>query len=151
MSKISTVYDAFLTHLGTLFPSKTYIPNPYSIEDNKTPYLIDGYGLRIDDETDTAQQFNYFSSAHTFTVIFTRELKRMESDSQPVHVVAKLLKEDVFTLKKESYDGNVISDDIDKVDYSTVSGINFILTDNNSFMSIEASFLVVINEQAVNC
>jgi hypothetical protein len=151
MSKVSDVYDDFLAALGDLFPSKTYISNPYSLEDNKYPFLIDGYGLRVDDESDNAAVFNFFNTSHTFTVILTRELKRMESDSVPVHDVVKLLKEDVFSLKTALYNSADISSDIELINFGTVSGVNFLLTDNNSFMSIEASFLVVINEQAANC
>ena len=74
----------------------------------------------------------------------------MEVDSSPVHIAVKALKEDAYLLKKELYDGNNIHDDIDKIDFLNTSGIQPI-EGNNNFLSIEVSFSVVINEQAINC
>lgn len=153
MSNLTTVYDAFLARLVTLFPAKTYIPNPYSLEDNIISHLRDGYGLRVDEETDTNTQFNFFTGIHSFTVILTRELIRTENDVDAVHTVVKLLKEDVFALKLSLYDNDTLTSPKvhDKIDFGSVSGINFIITDNNNFLSIEATFLIQLREQAANC
>lgn len=153
MSKFSDAYDAIKGQLIDLFPGKTYIPNPYSLEDNIDRFLLNGVGLRVDEESDVNSQFNFFTSSHAFTVIFTRELKRLESDVDPVHEVVKLLKEDVFSLKKEFYDsGNItLPADIDLINFGATSGVTTFLVGNNSFLSIESTLLVVIREQATNC
>lgn len=153
MSKFSTAYDAIKSKLEAVFIGKTYIPNAYSLEDNAIGFLRNGYGVRLDEETDVASQFNYFTTRHAFTVLFTRELVRIESDLDPLHAVVKALKEDVFTLKKEFYDsGNLlVPTDIDLIDFQGVSGVTTFLAGNNSFMSIECTLSVMIREQATNC
>lgn len=154
MSKISLAYDSFMDKLEELFPNKTYIPNPYSIEDNKHNFLVDGYGLKMDGETSILGRFNFDNTSHVFTVVFSKEVLRMDSDSTPVHDSVKSLKEDVFTLKKEIYDSgtlNATSGAIDVISFSSTSPISFTIGDLNNYISIEASFSVVISEQASNC
>lgn len=154
MSNFNEVYDAIIEKLKELFPTKQRIPNPYSLEDNAVFVFVDGYGIRIDEESPFVGQFNFDATNHNVTIILTRELIRKENDYEAVDAVVKLLKDDALTLKKEFYDKGSLGIDTNKLDlinFSQSSAISFFFGDKNKYMSMEVSFTIAISEQATNC
>lgn len=148
MSNVSTVYDRILTELNTLFPAKTRIPYPYSLVDNQSQFLIDGYGLKIGSGGYEQLEYCSFTANRTISIVVTREAFRLDSNVVAVDDIVKLLLEDIHTIQKNLYEldaTNGNSNEIIKVDIGAVSGVQEITT-NTKFLSMEAEFNFLITD-----
>lgn len=149
MSKISTVYDALLVELASLFPDKTRIPYAYSLPDNNARFLIDGYGLTIGSSTFEPFEFCDFMNIRDVSVVFTKEVFRTDSDSAIIDDISKSLLENVYEVQKLFYSYNELNvpNDIAKVDIGSVSAIEEVLAGKQSFLSMTATFNFYIIEK----
>ena len=149
MSKVSTIYDQLIgTTIPTLLPNHTRVPNPYSLEDNSDNFLRQGWGLKIGTSTPAESEFKSFNNERTFTIVLTREIIRLDSDSETIDTAVKLLLEDVFELQKRllNPDQITIESDVELIDISNVSGVEFVQGDKFNFAAMEADFLINIRE-----
>lgn len=148
MSKISTVYDAILVELASIFPNKTRIPYPYSLPDNNARFLIDGYGLSIGSSSFEQFEFCNFMNSREVTVVVTREVFRTDSDSAVIDDITKALLEDIYDVQKLFYSYNELNvpNDIAKVDIGSVSAVEEVISGKQSFLSMTASFQFFIVE-----
>jgi hypothetical protein len=149
MSKVSTIYDALLTELESLFPDKTRIPYAYSLPDNNARFLSDGYGLIIGSSSFEPFEFCDFMNIRDVSVVFTKEVFRTDSNSDVIDDITKLLLENVYEVQKLFYSYNELNvpNDIAKVDIGSVSGIEEVLTGKQSFLSMNATFQFYIIEK----
>ena len=146
MSKISNVYDYYVTRLAALFPSKTRIPNPYSLEDNSFQFLRDGYGLKINGHNIARLDFKSIAQAYDFSVVFCLEAIRMEHNETSYDDIVKQLNEDTFTLRKDFYDIDNDNADIDQINLSGTDPVGFFITGKNNFLFIETTITTNISE-----
>lgn len=148
MSKISTVYDALITELEALFPSKTRIPYAYSLADNNARFLINGYGLTVGSSNFEQFEFCNFMNARDITVVVTKEVFRTDSDAQVIDDITKDLLEDIYEVQKLFYSYNELNvpNDIAKVDIGSVSAVEEVTSGKQSFLSMAASFQFLIIE-----
>jgi hypothetical protein len=148
MSKISTTHDAILSNLAALYPTKSRIPNPYSLSDNNKRFLTNGYGLRVESADFQEFEFCNFVVQRVFTVVLTKEIFRLDSDTGVTDVAVKELLEDVYEVQKLFYSYNElgIEASILKVDIGSVSAIETFLGDKQNFLSMTASFNFQIRE-----
>jgi len=153
MTKITTVYNYFTTNLPTIFPSKTRIPNGYSLADNSIHFLKDGYGLKTEGHFPNTQQLNFIVQQYSFKIVLCREILRMESDFDPMDTAVKQIEEDTFTAREFFYDidCNAIPDEVDRITLGPTDPIGFLIAGNNNFIFVETSILVSIREQYANC
>lgn len=148
MSKVTAVYDAILTELASLFPSKTRIPYSYSLADNNARFLMDGYGLNIGPSSFEPFEFCNFMNSREVSVVITREVFRTDSDSSVIDDITKSLLEDIYDVQKLFYSYNELNvpNDIAKVDLGSVSAVEEVLSGKQSFLSMTASFQFFIIE-----
>lgn len=149
MSKVSTIYDQLVdVTIPAVLPNHTRIPNAYSLEDNSDNFTRQGWGLRVGTSTPAESEFKAFNNERTFTIVLTREIIRLDSDSDTVDTAVKLLLEDVYELQKRllNPDQIAIESDVEQIDISNVSGIEFVTGDKFNFAAIEADFLINIRE-----
>jgi len=148
MSKVSTIYDACLTTLATLFSTKTRIPNPYSLPDNHQPLLVNGYGLRVDSSTQVSGEFCNFVTDRTFTIIVTRELIKLDSKQDGFDTVIKNLLEDVYTIQKRFYNVDTLglTNTIDNVVLASTSNVLEVNSGKFNFLAVEVPVIVTIRE-----
>lgn len=148
MTKISEVYDAVLNELATLYPSKTKIPNPYSLEDNQQQFLRDGYGLTVEGNSRVEGEFKSISLEYSMTVIVTKEIVRTDSDDQLIDVTTKELLEDIFAGQKRFFqvDELGISDKIRIMDLGSSATYETFVAGNNNFISGSYELLIQIKE-----
>lgn len=150
MSNISTTYDAIIARLAVLFPTKLRIPNAYSETDNAVNFLRDGYCLRYDGDALNPGQFNTISADHTFTVVFTRELLRLDSEVTKFDTIVKDLLESASYMKKDFYDAEGITTKFgggaERVTPLNTSAITQVYGEKNNFFKLEVSFSIIINE-----
>lgn len=148
MSNVSTVHDAILTRLASLFASKTRLPNAYAETDNHEHYLRDGYALRYDGESLASGQFNTIVNQHDFTIIFTRELVRVDADVAEFDVVVKALLEDVATTRKDFYEVDGLGTTaVERITPNSTSAITQVYGGKNNFFKIETGFAMNIKEE----
>lgn len=146
MTKVSTVYDYYITQLTSLFPSKERIPNPYSLEDNSFPFLRDSWGLRLGGHTLVRNEFCKISQSYNFIVVLCREVLRTDHNSTTFDTVAKNLSEDIFTVREFFYDVDNMNSNIDRIDLGATDAISSFVAGKNNFLFIESVIGTVIRE-----
>lgn len=148
MSKISTVYDAILSELETLYSDKTRIPYSYSLTDNNARFLINGYGLTVGASSFQELEFCSFMNSRELNVILTKEVFRTDSDVDVIDGITKALLEDVYKVQKLFYSYNELGVEasIAKVDLGGVSSVEEVNSGKQSFLSMTASFNFYILE-----
>lgn len=146
MSKISTAYDYFVTQLGTLFSTKSRLPNPYSLEDNSAHMLKDSYGIKVGSHNFFNADFSTISHQYNITIVFCREVIRMDHNVTTFDTVSKNLSEDAFTLREFFYDTDNLNSTIDKIDLGTTDPIGFFVSGKNNFLFTETTISTLIRE-----
>jgi hypothetical protein len=148
MSKVTAVYDALVQELETLYPNKTRIPYPYSLQDNNLRFLIDGYGMTIGSSTFEQFEFCNFMNARDVSVVITKEVFRTDSDAHVIDDITKSLLEDIYEVQKLFYSYNELGvpNDIAKVEIGSVSEVEEVISGKQSFLSMTASFQFFIIE-----
>jgi hypothetical protein len=153
MSKITTVYDYVVSSMATLFPSKTIIPNAYSIQDNSDNFLRDGYGVKTQGHFVAKDDVNFIVQEYNFRLLFCREVIRLDSDTTVFNTETKAIEEDVFSARSFFYDIDLNGSpgNIDQMFLGATDPIAFLQSDKNNFIFVETSLLIRIREQVVNC
>ena len=148
-SKITDVYNRIIVVLDTLFPSKTRIPYPYSIERNNSRLMIDGYGLLVGSSTFEELEWCGFLNSRSIGVVFTRSLFKVDSSTLETDNLIKAMLEDVYTVQESFYNYNEldIPAKIARVDITDVSEPEEVNAENSSFLSMTANFNFFIYEK----
>jgi hypothetical protein len=154
MSKISTVYDTLLATVGTLLPSGsgyTRIPNPNNLEDNMIQFMRKGYGLVYSGGNQAEGEICNFVIEHTFTVILTREVVKLDSQTDQLDAVNKALLEDAYKLQNDIYNVDEIGipNDITQVLLGSIGSISDVIIGKKYFKSIEVNFDIQVTETIV--
>ena len=147
-SKISTIYDAVVTELSTIFSTKTRLPNAYDLENNPHNMIRDAYGLRIDSSDLYRPEFRTSGQARQFTILLTREVIRTDTNATLIDTEAKAILEDLNTLilEMEKSDQLLVNSSIDRVSFAGSSGIELFGASRSQFISIEAIFSIEYKE-----
>jgi len=154
MSKFSTIYDTILSVVPTLagFDSKTRIPNAYSLADNATTFLEDGWGLRVNGAVPgdlTLLSCPIVTNKRTFGVILTRKLYSVNNDNEQLDNIVKAMAEDMTTLLLtfEDCEQLGVDESIEKIDFINDSGIQYLYKDDLSFLVLQINFTIEISEE----
>lgn len=150
MSKISTVIDTIRTAIPALsgFSSKTEIPNPYSLVDNNSNLLKDGWGLAVGSATADFNEFCKFFEEREFSIILTRQVFSLANCADQPVTAAKSLLEDMILIKKDllNIDQLGIPTSIARINLGSSSGIESVNGDKFNYFTISTSFLITISE-----
>ena len=151
MSKVSTVYSRIVEVLAELYPQHTRIPNPYSIPDNNNNFLKKGYGLKVGDSSFVPFEFCDWMTGRVFSVVFTREIVRLDSDAEKYDDMTPLFLEDVYKVQERFFNYNElgIEAEIAQVELGSVTGLEAFSNGKNNFYQMEASFTFSIKESFV--
>jgi hypothetical protein len=147
--KINTYYDTILKKLKEFFPEKTLIPYAYDLSDkNNHLFLENGYGVSIGGQRFEQLDFCRLTLVRTIDVILTREVVRLDSDTQIIHEETKKMLNDVYKVQSEfySYSELDIPDKILKVDVLGSTEIEEVLGDKAKFLAIRVNFDFWIDE-----
>lgn len=149
MSKITIIHDKILEKLAALYPSKTRIPNAYSLVDNNKNFLKNGYGITIGDASFEPFEFCSFVVNRTISIPLTKEMHRVDSATSETDKYVKELLEEVYQVQKLFYAYNElgIDSDILKIDIGSVSAIETFFNDKQNFLAMTASFSFFIREE----
>lgn len=149
ITSITTSYNAIIERLGYIYSSNssyTRLHDSYDLGNNKDIFLRKGYGVRYDGASIGASEFNQFSMAHIFTVVLTRELIKLESDSTPDDDVTLSLIEDVVAVQKDFYHQSELNvpDDVSNIELGEVSAIEKVNDEKVKFKTISVGFNFLI-------
>ncbi len=148
MSLVTDIYNQIVLKLEETFPTMTRIPYPYSLPDNNSNFLKNGFGLIIGTANFTEFEFCNRVSEREISVVFSKEVFRTDSDVVKIDDIVKELLENVNTVQGlfYSYEELGIEDKILKVDIGSVTGMEEILANSSKFLTMTASFSFQIKE-----
>lgn len=148
MSNVSLVYSGVLDKLAALYPLKARIPNPYNLENNNDNFLIDGFGLKVGDQSPSEfVEYNSFTVARVFTVVLTSEMIATPSNTDVQDDIGKILLEDVYKATRLMFAPDRMDlSSIQNVEMGSSGGIVEVKAGERKFLSIEVSFTIDINE-----
>jgi hypothetical protein len=148
MSLVTEIYNQIVLKLEEEFPTMTRIPYAYSLPDNNSNFLKNGFGLIIGSANFTEFEFCNRVSEREISVVFSKEVFRTDSDVVKIDDIVKELLENVNTVQGlfYSYEELGIEDKILKVDIGSVSGMEEVLANSSKFLTMTASFSFQIKE-----
>ena len=103
MSKISTVFDNFVTLVDGQLTDHRQLPDPYNIEDNMERILEKGYGVGYGAGTNTKRLVGCekVSREIELILVITRMMASTRHDITQLSTIQKNLHEDLFLVEKE--------------------------------------------------
>lgn len=151
MSNISTVIDAVRQAIPLLagFSDKAEIPNPYSLADNDSQFLENGWGLSIlSSSLSSINTFKDHSESRQMVISLTKQFVSIEGDNDAIHTDSKILLEDALILSKDllDFDQLGIDSSVQKIDFVSNSGIEFVIGNKFNFIFTETIFNFDISE-----
>jgi len=136
------ICDALITRLAAALPSHTRLPNAYKPEENSSLYLKQAYGVAIGSGIDTRRSLScQMSTSRSFVIKIARKYYARENDGASKFVTEKALLEDLKLVRTSLEKTNPIEATI-KSDYAGDGGIEYVQTEDDSFMMIQAVFAV---------
>lgn len=101
MSKITDIYDAWVTLVTAELPDYRRLPNPYEASANANVILNKGYGIVAGAGSNTERKLGCkLSIARDFGIILTKQIAKTDHDTSGRANQEKALFEDQYTLIK---------------------------------------------------
>jgi hypothetical protein len=149
MSNVSTILDTIVTTMGTLFPDKYRLVNPYDMENNAKYSKRDGWGLVV--RPGSLGDYDAFCDSamnQSIGIVLCKEVIRLENDTTDFDTKVKALLEEEKTVRVDFLNSDQlgIESSIGKIDYVGHDGINFITSGKTNFIYIEVNFRIDIIE-----
>lgn len=148
MSNISTVYTAIISKLSEIYPNKTRIFNPYELKDNASIVMKDSYGLKVNEATREDLDFCKLSVSRSFTLVLVRGLATTSNNDAAFDPVSMAILEDQQLFLNAFWSPSEIGapGSIDRIDFSNIGGIEFVVSDEKKFLFSEIEFTILISE-----
>ena len=148
LSKIGTVYSAIIDQIETLYPTKVRLHNPYELTDNPEIVCKDSWGLRVEDAAREDQEFCNLSITRTFTIVFLRQFVSLASKEDGFDATSINLLEDQQTFLESFYSPDEINQqsNIDKIDFSSITGVREMINNEKKYLFSEVTFTITISE-----
>lgn len=131
----STIYDAYVTRIGTLLPDHKRLPNPYAIDENNELYLAKGWGLAVGPSVENTQRFVCAKKSLrvTLQLSITRKFYAVEHDAAKKADCDKLLMADFEEILDDAHANNlgVATDNLTIA--TSALGINNVKPDKDLF------------------
>jgi hypothetical protein len=149
--KISTVYDAIISSLEALFPSKQRLHNPYELSDNPELIAKDSWGLKVGSASREEIDFCTLSIGREFTLILIRQFATVGSKNDAFDVISKLVLEDQQTALNKLWSPTELSQQtiIDQITFESIGGIDFQETNQKKYLFCEITFRITMSEQLI--
>jgi hypothetical protein len=141
-TKVTTLYDAFVTAIGSVLPQHTRLSNPYKPEENPDLLKKKGWGVRVGPGTNTNRVMCPETFiARTFTVVITRLYEAREGDGAAKAVTEKQLAEDAILMVKY-VEANQNIGGASTSGFVSDNGIEYVQSDTDKFLKIELEFQI---------
>lgn len=140
---ITTIYDAFVTQMATLFPSKYRLSDPLVIENNDEAALANGYGLHFSTATNSLRLVGcQYSVEREVLITLTNQFYGTHKSTTQLDTTYKTLFEDLHILINDFTKNATISGVTTKRDYISDNGVERIFGDTKTFLMIQAIFRI---------
>lgn len=148
MSNVSTIHASLVASLASLFPSKTVIPNPFSLEDNNQNLLKDGYGYFYGPAglPDFDLGIHIQGYSRDFNIVMTKNVYRTDISPEPFVTTQLALLEDQNTLVNSFADIRNLDQNVVSIEFVSDSGVEFIFADKNNYLALTTTFAVSYRE-----
>lgn len=148
MSKISTVYSAIIDKIEALYPLKGRLHNPYELLDNPEICRKDAWGLRVETADREDIEFCNLSLNRTFTIVFVRQFITLGNKEDGFDAITASILEDQQTFVGAFFSTDKIGqgDNIERIDITSISGVNELTGDEKKYLFSEVTFNILINE-----
>lgn len=150
MSKISSIYDALVTRMTAIYPTRLRLPNAYKPDENSELVLKSSWGISVDTASNTNRQVNCsLSIERLFHVILTQKAYSSEFNIDGKVSVEKLLLEDQF-LAIQDIERNPVTDPTSNgaaLRFLSDSGIQYVFTEKDNFYLIDTTFTIEYFEE----
>jgi hypothetical protein len=148
MSKISTVYASLVSSVGSLFPSKIRMHNPYNLDNNPDICKKDSWGLRVENAENVVSEFCNLTLNRTFTVVLMRQFVTLSSKEDGFDAVSIGLLEDQQSVASLVSSTSELGQDslIDSINILSISGIQEMVSDEKKYLFSEVTFNISISE-----
>lgn len=151
MSNISTVYDNIISKLDNLFPNKQRLHNPYEFSDDVELTLKDAWGLKVGSANQEVVEYCNLSVARNFSFVLVRQFATVGKKEDAFDAVSKGLLEDQQTFLNNFFSPTElgIANIIDRIDFDSIGGIDFVQTAQKKFLFCEITFKITISEAVI--
>ena len=148
--KIISIYDQVRSELTTLFPGKTEIVRPGSLENNVTLFLKNGWGVIIGESGDgVVDTLCNRSEARNISIVLTNEVFQIDnSNTNDIEITKAQLID--FEKIKDKFENPLqlgIADKIQQINFENQSEVEFKIFDKFNFISGRISFSFEITEE----
>lgn len=148
MSKITDVYSAIIDKIETIFPNKTRLHNPYTLEENPDLVRKDSWGLRVEAANREELEYCNLSLSRTFTIVFVRQFVSLAGKEDGFDATTIGILEDQQTFANAFYSPTELGEQaaIDRIDFSNISGIQELASGEKKYLYGEITFNILISE-----
>jgi len=143
MSKVSTIYDNFVSLISTTLTDFTQLPNAYEAVENPSLFLRKGFGLAIGPASNTGRLLGQtVTIAREFNLLLIQEVLTTTTNTSSRTAMEKTLMENLFKIIDAVEVDKTLNGVAIKVKYINDNGIEFAESDRNKYLLTEAIFEV---------
>lgn len=149
MSIVSDIYDDIVTRAEALLTSHVRLPNAYSLEENSTEFLKQGWALAVGPEANT-ERFATCTGSFKMDFIFsiTRRFIAREFDATAKATGDKNLLEDMRLIKNDFIKNSTLNTSAHVANWETRDGIVQILAgEKDNYIALQATVAVEYFEE----
>ena len=145
MTKIESAYNSIIEACNDLYPMKSRLHNPYTLEENPDVIKKDSWGIRTNGANREEQDLCNLSLNRSFTFILIRQLVSLAGKEDGFDsITVKLLNDQQSFLERFYKSDNLGNlDNIDLVEIGDVSGIQSLVTDEKKYLFCEITFSII--------
>lgn len=131
-----------------MYPLKSRVFNPYELSDNASLLMKDAWGLKVLSASRVDIEFCNLSIERTFTLVLCRNFITASNKDDGFDAVSKLILEDQQVFLGELWKTEEIGQatNINKIEFTNIGGIDFIVSDEKKFLFSEIEFTISISE-----
>ena len=148
MSKIGEIYPKIIAKIDELFPYKTRLHNPYSIEENPDVVKKDSWGLRVGDASPEEIEFCNLSINRQFTFVLVKQMVSLAGKEDGFDDLSIKLLDEQQTFLNAFYSPDEIGAQelIDRLDFSSITGVQQLVTNAKRYLFCEITFNILTSE-----
>jgi hypothetical protein len=148
---ISTVYDAIISKANDLYGNKSRLHNPYELSDNAEITMKDAWGIKVNGAERLDIEFCNLSISRQYTLLLVRHFPTVGAAKDAFDSISKSLLEDQQTFLNALWSLSElgVESEVDKIDINSISGIEFIISDQKKYLFIELTFTITLSTAVI--
>lgn len=140
MTRISEIYDALISYIGTAYPTRVRLHDTIDIGANTDLQMKNGIGIRFDSADLTTRNVQaQVSFKRSIALIFTNIVEGIDTDNTARDVTFKKLFEDQLIFLSALKENSIIPE---TTNFAGDNGVLEVPTDRRSLLMLETIFTV---------